>query len=341
MHSVRIRLAQKEDKELWNSFVDQSTNGRIFHRFEWSNLIKFSKNREPLYFMFEKGGSILALIPATINSFLGIRSITIPSFGRYGDPICKTTNNGVYVELLEGLKDACKEMGVSSITIRSEKSYLDEITYLGKDNQRTCCFILNVPKDVSNLLTYEKRTRWSLRKAMKENLAFTEENNLQGIRKFYSLYLETARRWGFDPKPLRFFEVLREVLKSELHCFLIESEEPLAALLAFGYKNSVTIYLNASSEEARRIQANVLLYHRTIEWASKREFDFVDFGPTPNNPQDSLFLFKRGWGAKPVEIFEYRYSFSESKRRLEHFFRTIYFFSKSLSRHFKTSLLFQ
>ena len=81
--------------------------------------------------------------------------------------------------------------------------------------------------------------------------------------------------------------------------------------MSFPYNKRDLMVGLVSDEKYQEYRANDLLYNEQIEYATKNNFEIVDFGRTrPDSPYER---YKKKWGAKKADIYSYVYPASASE----------------------------
>ncbi|MDP2736806.1 MAG: peptidoglycan bridge formation glycyltransferase FemA/FemB family protein [bacterium] len=150
----------------------------------------------------------------------------------------------------------------------------------------------------------EKRTRYSIRKAEKDNVEIISSSSQGDLDKFYELYKQTADRQGFVP-------YTKDYLEKELQSFLQNDKikiylayyhkELIAAAMVVYANNSAFYHHGASIRKFSNITASELLQWAAIEEAKKNGLSYYNFwgivrGEGTKHPWAGLSKFKKGFG---------------------------------------------
>lgn len=160
------------------------------------------------------------------------------------------------------------------------------------------------PPEEKLLAGMEKRTRYSIRKAQKDQVRITESASREDLNKFYPLYRQTAERQGFVPFSEKY-------LTKELQSFLQNNKikiylahyhnEPIAAAMIVYSNNSAFYHHGASNKKYPHITAAEFLQWTAILNAKRQGLKYYNFwGIAPaaesNHPWAGLTKFKKGFG---------------------------------------------
>jgi lipid II:glycine glycyltransferase (peptidoglycan interpeptide bridge formation enzyme) len=150
-----------------------------------------------------------------------------------------------------------------------------------------------------------KRThRQNIQTAINRGVEVVWGNELDHLRRFYILQLETRRRHGIPAQPWSFFKQLsKSIFQQGLGFVLLAYNEGkcIAGIVFLHWKNNLVAKYSASLAEAMILRPNNLLFWQGIEWGCKNGFTVFDFGRTEKS-NHGLCRYKRGWGAKETPL---------------------------------------
>ncbi len=134
---------------------------------------------------------------------------------------------------------------------------------------------------------------------------------LDDLPAFHALYVETAKRDGFTPRPAGYFRTMMEAMEAEdperIHLYLAEHEGDLVAATTWVRVGGHTWYsYGASSTQKRDVRGSNAIQWRMIQDAIAAGADVYDLrGITDsvdrNDPHVGLIEFKVGTGGEAVE----------------------------------------
>jgi vancomycin resistance protein VanK len=152
--------------------------------------------------------------------------------------------------------------------------------------------------------------RRNIKRAAKEGVEVTE-GGLDELKLFHDLYVHTAERDHFTPRPLRYFQTMWEALSSEepdrIKLFLARHDGDLVASTIWIRVGGHTWYsYGASSTEKREVRGSNAIQWEMIRASLAAGADVYDLrGITDTlDPDDShvgLIQFKVGTGGEAVE----------------------------------------
>lgn len=264
LHSIQILTADKIERSKWNHCVNESENGLIYSRYEYLNYM--CDNWHGL--VINNYETVMAL---PWRKKFGTRYLYQPAF---------TQQLG-----LIGNNYAASDAVMASVW--SFVKYGDLLfNYLNKDLAEKVKVVkrINLVIDLSAKYDaissrYKKDLVANLRKAKKENLHISKEENIPiAISMYKELYRQRMRNLS-DDDYLK-FQSLCALLQKDRMCFTRKVEDAHGHLLAIGLflKDSKRIYnlMNTTTENGRATEANHFLLDEVIREFSGQNllFDF-------------------------------------------------------------------
>ncbi len=153
--------------------------------------------------------------------------------------------------------------------------------------------------------------RRNIKKAAKEGVEVTTGDASSDLKAFHDLYVHTAQRDHFTPRPLAYFETMVRALSAEdpdrIRLWFARHEGMLvAATIAIRVGAHAWYSYGASSTEKREVRGS-----NAVQWAMLRDalaagadvYDLRGITDTldPEDPQAGLIQFKVGTGGEAVE----------------------------------------
>lgn len=154
-----------------------------------------------------------------------------------------------------------------------------------------------------------KQWRRNIRKAMGAELK-VREGGAADLADFHRLYLETARRNDFSPRPRGYFETMHQALGSEaedrIQLYLAEhADRPVAGIISVRVGAHVWYAYGASSAEGREARGSNAIQWHAIRKALHAGAGVYDLRGVSDNvdqaaPRSGLLRFKAGSGGRVV-----------------------------------------
>jgi vancomycin resistance protein VanK len=210
----------------------------------------------------------------------------------------------------------------------------DDTTHLGADVERTLRshgwrpvsaeggfaagqpkYVFQVPLDGRDeddiLKSMNQLWRRNIKKAAKSGAEVTVATDDAAIEQFHSIYLETARRDGFTPRPLAYFRGMLRALSAEdpdrIRVYLAHHEDDLVAATLWIRVGEHTWYsYGASTTHKREVRGSNAVQWRMIQDAlavGASVYDLRGITDTldADDPHIGLIQFKVGTGGEAVE----------------------------------------
>jgi peptidoglycan pentaglycine glycine transferase (the first glycine) len=174
---------------------------------------------------------------------------------------------------------------------------------------------LDVREQPEGLLTkMHKKTRYNIRLAQRRGIT-VRQGDQRDLPDFHRLLVATGRRQGFEPAAeahyRRWFDILG--LSGHLRLFIAERRnEPVSAMLAIGFGDTVVYKRGAWSGEHGELRPNEALHWAAIQWAHGSGYQWYDLDgidrapaelvlrgqPVPEHYLSSVTRFKLGFGGE-------------------------------------------
>ncbi len=148
------------------------------------------------------------------------------------------------------------------------------------------------------------KTRTAVRKALKEKLTVDEDIPLSdaNLETFYPLLWDNRRRLGVTPThSLEELRRLRDLVPEHLSLSLVrQGKRAIAGILNFVCNQRVLLIFYVCHDwDYQELRPVPLLVYRTMEWAKRHGFLYLDFGTSTLNmePNWGLVKFKENFGS--------------------------------------------
>ena len=290
-----IRIIDPAD-ERWLTFLRAHPEATVYHHPAWSrNLASVYGWRPFVVTACDAGGAIAAGLPMMdVRSFpTGRRWVSLPYTDNCAPLYADEQSLGV---LYRGLVDKCREERVPRLELRSACAGHP----LLKPAAQYALHVLPLEADSARVAAHFERVhKQNIRTAEKHGVSIRCGCDLQAMREFYALQVETRRRHGVPAQPWRYFEQLASTLMAQgLGSLLLayQGEQCLAGLLLLHWQHTVICKYAASREDSLPLRPNNLLFWHAIHWGCENGYRALDMGRT-DLENSGLRRFKCGWGA--------------------------------------------
>lgn len=89
----------------------------------------------------------------------------------------------------------------------------------------------------------KRQTRQNIKRSIREGITI-HEGSADDLKTFYRLYLNTSKRQKFLSYPIKYYEIMQQVLEPHAHFQLLFAKfqnRPVSSVLLIPYKNTVII----------------------------------------------------------------------------------------------------
>ncbi len=287
---MKVRQIENSDRKHWEEFIKGSDNGTIFHLPGFLDYHPENRFRNH-HILVENGKGIEAIITgALVEKDDGIWFRSYPG-ASWGGPVIKDNATLSRTEsMMEAFFSYCRKHGWKGIEMtnppepyfRRPHNYLDFI--LVKNNfkyvrrELTAVIDLSRPGDDIDL-AFSESARRGIRKALKNNLIFEEDNDFS---KFYPV-LQTNLQQRHGVKPTHSLEelvLLRNLLGDRIRQFVVKNgDQVLAGMVMFHCNPRVVLAFYISHDDRYQSLRPVnLVYREVIRWARDRGYHYLDLG---------------------------------------------------------------
>jgi peptidoglycan pentaglycine glycine transferase (the first glycine) len=338
---LRVRLAGRDERETWNSFVAASPVGSLLQAWQWGEF-KAGHGWRPLRVVLEAAegrGEYLACAQVLLRyaaPHLPVAVAYIPR-GPVFDPASGSPRLGA--ALWAGIHAAARRKG--AIFCKAEPN-LPASERLTRDlaaegfrpapriqPSRTIILDLLPQRPEADLLAAMKpKTRYNIRLAARRGVTVRPGNGESDLAAFYALSSETSTRDEFAIHDLSYYRDALNVFTgskpNEPAALLLlayhpaEGDTPIAGLMAFAFGREAIYMYGASSDRGREHMPNHLLQWEAMRWARQRGCSSYDFWGIPDRPEEEapeagdnpnvrkglwgVYRFKQGFGGREVEF---------------------------------------
>ncbi|HOJ17304.1 MAG: GNAT family N-acetyltransferase [Ignavibacteriales bacterium] len=300
--------------EDWDSFVNNSDNGTIFHKQKFLGYHpkgKFSDNSLVIF----KNKQILALLPATIISRDGKNILSSHGGASYGSFVYKQDLNFREAhDMVEILMDYAKELKVDAIQLTPppviyQSKYSNYIDFALVRNgfgylkrEISSVVQLDVPRE--HLLgTYRQEARTALKKAMKGGVEIAECDKFD---EYYAILKKNLKmRHNVNPThTLEELKLIKKLFPAKVRLWgAFLGDKLIAGVCNFKANEKVVLAFYIShDEDYQEYRAVNLLFYEIMNRSRDEGFKFLDFGIFTVNmePNWGLGRFKENFGARGI-----------------------------------------
>ncbi len=314
-----MQIREISEKRVWEEFFWKVKEKSFLNSWEWGEFQKEMGEKVWRFGLFE-GEKLLAValaikIEAKRGTFLYLPHCPV---------FAENSKEGLQY-FFEELKDFAKKQGCDFLRTNPllEKNAENQAFFQKLGFKRAplhihpeMTFELDIKKSEEELLAQmRKTTRYLIRQAQKNCAIEIQENNsLEALELFYSLYALTAQRHSFVPFSFDYLKKEFLTFSKENQIFILlgkYQKEAVAGGIFILWQKICFYHHGASSQRYAKIPVSYLLLWEAIKKAKERGCERFNFWggvkleeKNKKHPWYGLSLFKAGFGAKEKEYLE-------------------------------------
>ncbi len=297
---MHIKFLTKDDVAVWDAYIEQHPQSRLYHKAVWAEVFSEMANKEVLYLFVEQEGKITGVAPFVKfkSPVTGNVLISLP-FVNYGGLLYD--NEASKNALLEKIASLRQEGGFSSAELRTAEAGAYDLPV--KENKVT--FILDLPENAEALnKQFKAKLRSQIRRPSKEGM-YAKTGGAELLDDFYYVFCRNMRDLGTPVTGKSFFAKLLDVFPNEARVATVYTKDNLPAASAFllGFKEILEIPWASSLRIYNRFSPNMLLYWEVLSYAISAGYKKFDFGR--GTKDGGTHKFKKQWGGEEKALSWY------------------------------------
>jgi dTDP-4-amino-4,6-dideoxygalactose transaminase len=321
---MKTEIRSKTDRQEWNSLVDSSEEGWLFHRYEWIEQTASIHSLTNFFFLIRLKNELAAALPIQKNADDIIYSIQLG----YAGPLCsnkyRELKNELFNKLFQLLKVWIEENNIARTYITlpplSQSCFnnlhgINPLINYYFDDVSTHTNIINLRKPENELWSdLSESARTKIRKAIKQEYSIKEVFWKDYLHEYYTLHEETYKRTGADPRQIIYFKLINKLNRTQ-NSILYAAFDKNNSIVAFHnaaiYKNTGFYWTGCSKSEEMHSGVNYLLMWESIKNAKKIHCEYFDVGELFPNSGDKklsgLSNFKSKFGGTIYRFYKGAY----------------------------------
>ena len=309
----QFKKSNLSDEE-WDSFVDQSDNGTLFHKRAFLNYHPKDRFNDASIYV-TKNGKILSAFTAAVIEREGKKILSSHPGASYGGFVYDSDLNFKDAhDLVDMLLEYSRSLKVDRIQLTSPpiiyqtkySNYFDFALYRNGFNylKRDVSSIVQLDFDKEKLLdTYRAEARTATKKAMKQGIKIAECDLFD---EYYEILKKNLKlRHNVNPAhTLDELKLLKKMFPAKIRLWGAFLKDKLTAgVCNFSVNPNVVLAFYISHDEAYQEYRPVnLLFYEIMKQYQQEGFRFLDFGIFTVNmePNWGLGRFKENFGARGI-----------------------------------------
>lgn len=309
------KITDEGYRDVWNSFVEQHLYSTPYHLWEFGEVLTSTYGYEKHYLIAKSDSTVLGIFPLILikSRIFGNKLLSLP-FCEHGGPLINLSFNNPEV-IIFGLFSKVLTLNLKNLDyIEVRNPHLlgrlqEKVGGFGFcSSNRYVTFRINLTNDIEDLWrSLDKKTRNSIRKAIKNGINIYEVDTEDELEKYFSLYLKTQKRHGSPPHSFKLFKNLVKLMKKNVKILLAERcARPIAGIIVFHNRRGIFWWNGVSDPKFRSLNGTDLLLWEVIQWGNENGYTYLDLGRTRRG--SGVYRFKKGWGGTEITLKDYTYS---------------------------------
>ena len=321
-------LLTEDNEQEYTDFLNECESATFTHSLPFRNLLADALSIEQYYVVAKERGEIVGAIPLFLRrSKLGNILNSLPFFGAHGgflvadklgDRDKQITKRELFDMVIKvaGMKECVLTTIITPLFDTDITFYEQHIQYKYKDSRtaQITAFPEHVPLSAESEIMYhivEKRNRASIRKPIKNGVTVVHSMDFNEL---YMMHEENISKKEGVMKPQAFFHAIPKYMDESEYSLTYamgRDDKVIAGLLLFYFKGMVEYYCPALYLDCKNEAGLSLLIFNGMMDAMRKGYRYWNWGGIRQSPEkESLYIFKRGWGAKDFGIY-YRYTIQQ------------------------------
>jgi lipid II:glycine glycyltransferase (peptidoglycan interpeptide bridge formation enzyme) len=301
-----MEILSNPTKEEWNRIIDKFEHRNIFHTYDYHK------------FMCDNFGYKMYILQndySAIPFLVMDRGGLLKPFLKYALILSSPLSNVPFqpypfpalIRLIIWLK--MNKITALEFGLYTEIENKNVLETFGIEPQERATFITDLTKSEEELLkSFDKRTRYSVKKSQDNNLIFRE---ISTPKEYHKLNEETTNRANskggrLGHRSIGYFDnVVKHLVNNNLAKIFIASNgiDLLAGAIILTYNKKLFYWNGVSTSNHRELNAGNFLHWNILKWGKENGYEEYNWGGvTYNPPKDSpdydLYRFKQGWGGE-------------------------------------------
>ena len=279
-----MEIKRVDDKEKWNAFTKKQ-KASFLQSWQWGEL---KEKRQRVFRMGALEGNKLIGACQLFEEKLPMGNYL---YCPYGPVTTERVSGSKFLEKLKSLfKKKIDFLRVEPI----EKISLGKNSFSRHQPDKT--LIVNLKKKEDLLASFDKDTRYSVRRAKREKVEVNQETSIDS---FYKLLNQASKRHGFGIYPKKYYEDLLQLDMIKLFEATHQGDVLASAFTVF-FGNMATYLHAGSSRKKRKFCGSTLLNFEIMNHAFESGFEKYDFWGIDEKEMPGVTKFKKGFGGEEL-----------------------------------------
>ncbi|WP_317135758.1 lipid II:glycine glycyltransferase FemX [Methanochimaera problematica] len=308
MMNLNINISSDDESMKWDTLIDTSSYGTIFHKWEWLKIVeKYSKST--LYpLMVYNGTQIVALCPVYIKNYKSLKMAFSPPSGSYllylgpvfinYENLKQNKKESLFYEVQKKIDSYLfSDMGCKYVRIRSSPGLYDSRQYKWQDYvvDPLYTYRIDLTKGIKSVWEgFDRKLRVDINKAKREGV-YVEDGDLEDLEFLLNSLSERFIQQGYSPLDhKKYLQSLYATFhKDHMKIFVAKYKgERVGGMISLYYKNILYLWVGIPKSNIPGISANDLVQWEAIEWAYNNGFEYYEEMDSGENQRLRYFKSK-------------------------------------------------
>lgn len=297
MSDIEIREIESSEYKLWDSLVEKSPQGTVFHTSDWLTVCSNSLNEKLKIYAFFENEKLIGGCPIFFHKLKHIFSIASSSCSM--TPYCGLLwekNPTDHVRKQEKTQNDCilyfceilKKQKIDFISLSNSPDFIDIRPFIWNSWHGSIRYTYYLDLNNMKLSTDARR---NIKKAIQNEIIIEQSNDIES---YYNLFKETFSRQGLNPPASKdfindIFNMLHSSSKGEMWIAKTKEGELVAAEIFVFDRKMPHRWTAATSTKLRNTGAYILLLNTVFNNFKERGYNEVNL-MAANTPQLSEFI---------------------------------------------------
>ncbi|WP_340679157.1 FemAB family XrtA/PEP-CTERM system-associated protein [Paraglaciecola sp.] len=295
--SLQIRTVTAIDQANWDNYVKNHANASPYHKFAWVKSIEEAYRHKNVSLIATIDDKLVGVLPciAMHKPFSKPRYCSLP-FCDLGYAL--GDNEEIVVTLKQRALEQMQQCNAQAFEYRDTQ----HTVAIQQDNTTKVRMLLTLPASADALMEgFKSKLRSQIRKAEKNGLTCTINQNSQSIANFYAIFAKNMRKLGSPVHSKQWFDSLIGHYGPDAFLAVVYKQAiPVGAGLIIKNGNKVAIPWASTDADYNYLAPNMMLYWALLQHACEQGCNEFDFGRSTYG--EGTFKFKQQWGAEPVAL---------------------------------------
>src|SRR3972149_61778 len=327
----------------WNRSLSKNKTATAYQIAAWPKIYEYAYESKPLYITVENNsGDILGQLAGVIHSklfwqdsniitsFIGSRLNLRSVLNWFYGPIIHDLENHekIIFQILDKINEISKKEKITmarGISPPLHEGFSNkQFGKFGYAIEPWSTYITNLNLDSNALYnTFDKKTRYDIRKSEKNNLQFIVASSRSEFNEFYEIQISSEKRSGHKIKRnSAFYDAHWDLMhkKGFEKLFLVRYNGiPIGGLFGVIFNKNL-IQHGVGNTETTQLLGGTFLTWNSLKWAINENLMHFDLGGANPNPElekdRNIDHYKAKWGGIKYPYFLYSKIFSQTKTNI-------------------------